>query len=80
MPTEKDRIVNAKSELIRVIMAKFKINLFMCEELVDFILADRKRICEPLVKEWDEPYHTMQELADAINETLKLAGLNESDK
>lgn len=45
------------------------------EIVADFIIADRKRIVEPLVK-LKECYITNHETKEAIDETKKRAGLN----
>ena len=50
-----------------------------CGFIADFIINDRKRICEPLVK-WRkaDPYTKEGKYPeDAISETLKLAGQKE---
>lgn len=51
------------------------------EDITDFILADRKRICEPLVKHKNTAYISdLQELymaIIAINETVALAEIGD---
>ncbi len=56
------------------------------ENLVDFILADRKRICESLIKlgdisryskVWNYGGVSVEILCTAIEETLNLAGLGD---
>lgn len=53
------------------------------ERIADFILADRRRICQPLLKTDYEPVKNLtaiglcEEYAIAIRETLKLADLED---
>ena len=48
------------------------------EQIADFILADRKRICEPLVKLGNlitQQPPTKEKLINAIHKAIKLAGM-----
>lgn len=53
----------------------------MCDRLADFILADRKRLVEPLVKhkEWmaiatTSPFTALHKAEEAINQVLEQIG------
>lgn len=43
--------------------------------IADFILADRRRICAPLIDDLDT-FSRQRSMEKAIDETLKLAGLD----
>lgn len=49
--------------------------------IADFILEDRKRIVEPLVKvidsDWGDTFNAVKVLSNAIEKTLKLSGVEE---
>lgn len=77
--------MTTRNELITILSQDYNINLFMSEELADFILEDRKRILEP-IKESRRFYNNVKfgtvspdkmvnELVYSIEATLKLAGV-----
>ncbi len=76
-----------REELIRNISAikcGHKVHSHCHECISDFILADRKRIVEPLMKLFRENYFVgsraggVSTIQKAINQTLKLSGMEES--
>ena len=63
-----------------------KLSNYEYEAITDFILADRKRICEPLVKLDQAPSHYPDFIelgfaySKAVQETLRLAGMGENNE
>jgi hypothetical protein len=71
--------MTSREDLINELTDKFNFEFhFVVEDIADWIIADRARIVEPLVK-WKQadPYTVTRVPLKAIDETLKLAGVEQ---
>ncbi len=70
--------MGTKEELVKE-LKKIRVEhsgLYVTEHIADFILADRKRIVEPLVAVRKEWFPVDTDVVNAIKETLKRAGID----
>lgn len=71
--------MNTRAKIIKKIAGRCVSDL-AAESLADEIIEDRKRICEPLVRFMSKRIRTDRNvMTDAIDESLKLAGLGEDE-
>lgn len=71
-----------REELIKELKLMSLATIRDCEIIADFIIKDRHRICEPLIKLGENNHigelgNTPITLLFAINETIRIAGLEQ---